>query len=345
MTFYFPRQLFFAFFKTVPLWLALLAHAHSQAETHALLVGVSGYPALPEARRLRGPANDVQLMRAALLAHGVQNAKVVTLADGVVGSQALPTRANIMQGLVDLAIRAQAGDWAVVYFSGHGSQQPQPPAASLPAGTYIEPDGLDEIFLPYDVGQWSGSKGRVEGAIVDDEIGAALAKLTQRGIKVWAVFDTCHAGDMAKGGDLFSTPVNRFVTPSQLGIPAQGPQKNGARQLVQAQANAKTNPNQGELVIFYASQPEEPAAEEPLAVPALLNAKADSSAASATTPKRYFGLFTYLIADALPQWRGNFGQLAQQVALKYKTRPYPTPMFVGNLKLNPQLAQIQLGQK
>ena len=38
----------------------------ARAESFALLVGVSGYPSLPEYRQLRGPRNDVQRMRQVL---------------------------------------------------------------------------------------------------------------------------------------------------------------------------------------------------------------------------------------------------------------------------------------
>ena len=119
------------------LGMALFSCASSYADTYALLVGVSGYPSLAESRRLRGPANDVQLMRAALIQQGVASNAITTLADGVKGSQALPTRQNILAGMRVLATQAKPGDWAIVYFSGHGSQQPQPAASKLPTGSYL----------------------------------------------------------------------------------------------------------------------------------------------------------------------------------------------------------------
>jgi hypothetical protein len=359
------------------------------AETHALLIGVSNYPSLAQNKRLRGPANDVQIMRASLLQSGIASSAITTLADGVVdqtakpnqaNSQAsvqanLPTKQNIISGLRGLAQRAKPGDWVIVYFSGHGSQQPQPPASKLPLGTYIEPDGLDEIFLPYDVGRWNGAKGVVDGALIDDEIGLEFDNITQRGIKLWAIFDTCHSGGMAKSihlGD--NAPVNRFVTAESLGVPAEAlaaayntsqrgnsannPANNtrGAQTYAPkgyntrspavgagatpttAQAKPKYVAKVGELVVFYASHPEEPAAEEPLPTPAGLKLSGQQPA----NGKPYFGLFTYLIAQALPTWRGNFKQLADTVAQQYKSRPYPNPLFEGNLDKNPYLTNPAL---
>lgn len=105
------------------------------AKTHALLIGVSGYPSLPQANRLVGPANDVRLIRAALLRQGVRSSSIRILADGVSGSIGLPTRREILAALADLEFRAEAGDWVIVYFSGHGSQQKQ--LSNHPS--YVEP--------------------------------------------------------------------------------------------------------------------------------------------------------------------------------------------------------------
>jgi hypothetical protein len=160
----------------------LLLASSAFSETHALLVGVSGYPSLPEARRLRGPANDVQLMREALLRGGVPSSAIRVLADGVPQSAALPTRNEILGSLQSLSLQVKQEDWVILYFSGHGSQQPQPPGPHA----YIEPDGLDEIFLPYDIGRWDGGKMMVGNAIVDDEVGEAMDAITHRGAREYA---------------------------------------------------------------------------------------------------------------------------------------------------------------
>lgn len=301
------------------------------ASIHALLVGVSGYPNLPERYRLRGPANDVALLRQALQRAGVPGTQITVLADGVEGSAALPTRANILGGMAALTQRARRGDWVLVVLAGHGSQQPQTLARRSAPGAYIEPDGLDEVFLPYDVAGWRGDLGSVANGLLDDDIGVALGQLVHAGLKVWLVFDTCHAGDMAKG------PANpdaqrrvRWVPPRALGVPGATTRQLASPPGLQAHPPAKAawagTPGAGKLVIFSASQADEPAAEERLPVPdwAL-------HALGAEPPERHFGLFSYQIALALPHWDGKFTSLVQTVGQAYRRRPYPTPVFEGDL--------------
>jgi hypothetical protein len=299
------------------------------AATHVLLIGVSGYPSLPESRRLSGPSNDVQVMRNALVHLGVRPTSIRTLADGVVGSSGIPTRNAILADLTTLARQAKPKDWVIIYFSGHGSQQPQ--AARQHA--YIEPDGMDEIFLPYDIGKWDGGKNGVEGAIIDDEIAQALGLITSKGAWVWAIFDTCHAGGMAKGGlgNTESKAINRFIPPALLGVP-----RSEATQSQPERTRGHAIREIDKAVLFYAAHPDEPAAEERL--PSLINSVATTDRETATADKndrRYFGLFTYLLVQALPAWKGNFGKLAEVLAQKYRVRPFPTPMFEGSLQRNP----------
>lgn len=330
--------------RTLFLVAALVAASwNTYATTRALLIGVSGYPNLSPAKRLAGPANDVSLMYGALLKAGLQQPNITVLADGVSNSLALPTRTQILDQMRALADRSQPDDWAIVYFSGHGSQQPQPLSEVRRPGAYIEPDGLDEIFLPYDVGQWNSKSSQVQGALIDDEIAVELDYFRRRGVKVWAIFDTCHAGDMAKSIAGFPTGNGlRFIDPAELGVPSIVLEESKANAKAR-QAGAKTwngfSRQAGRSIapvmdadrqlIFYASQPDEPAAEEPLAVPAGF---APSYKAG---DRRYFGLFTYLIALELPKWRGDFAELAGRVREVYSSRPYPTPSFEGNLSIVP----------
>ena len=126
-------------------------------ENYALLIGASQYPSLDEKSWLKGPANDVTLVRTYLttsapVAFAPQN--VAVLADGVAGSQA-PTLAAIRTAFADLTAQVQPGDFVYLHFSGHGSQAPA-------ANPDTELDGLDELFLPTDIGVWSDAVGAVE---------------------------------------------------------------------------------------------------------------------------------------------------------------------------------------
>lgn len=298
----------------------LLAPA-AGAAVHAVLVGVSGYPSLPAQKRLAGPRNDVTLIADALRGKGVQDIRI--LADGHPGSSGTPTRAAILAALERAAVEAQPRDWLIFYFSGHGAQQPQP--ARPTPGAWREPDALDELFLPFDIGRWDGRQGGVANAIVDDEIAAAIQRAADRGVSVWAIFDACHAGDMAKGlpaaAGAAPARVWRGVAPDLLGIPPGGARSRPGRGKwlppeVVAKGAARAR---GQVVAFYASQPDEPAAEENLW--------------AAAGGERAVGVFTWHLASLLraPAAPVQFGALMQAVQARYRVeqRPFPTPSMEG----------------
>ena len=113
-------------------------------ENHALLIGVSHYSNFPE-KSLKGPANDVRLMQEVLLEKGFDENNIKILADGI--TMKFPTQTNIFTALDDLISTVAKDDFVYIHFAGHGSQQPVTKDKSL-----IEPDRLDEIFLPRDIG-------------------------------------------------------------------------------------------------------------------------------------------------------------------------------------------------
>jgi hypothetical protein len=317
--------------KTVRALLAgvLLCAAHSvQAEVRVLLVGVGVYPHLA-GKNLEGPANDLRLMRSVVQRLQVAPQHVTELSDSA-GPARLPTRANILSALDRLARDSGPGDWALVYFSGHGAQVPQSVATRH---SYAEPDGLDEAFLPRDTRRWVPARGVVEGAIVDDEFAVLFDRIRARGARLWAIFDTCHAGDMTRSaaGPGAERPVWRVVQAQELGVPALGPRRQGKAALLPAPASAQRPHAAASVraaampstVAYFASQPDEPAAEELFADPL---ASADQPA------RRRFGVFTYQLHQAMAGWTGDFDTLATALQTAYRSRPFPTPQFSGDLQ-------------
>ena len=130
----------------------------AEARTRALVVGVSGYPALPEQLHLNGPKNDAREVANTLVRVGVAPGDVTVLADGVEGladgvAAPRPWHQRSHPRRARQARRHQrAGDLVVFYFSGHGSQQPDENGD--------EQGGNDEIVLPYDVGKWERPRRR-----------------------------------------------------------------------------------------------------------------------------------------------------------------------------------------
>lgn len=315
----------------VTLSLALCTTSSYAKELRALIVGVSEYPNLPKALQLAGPRNDAARMRDVLLQRGFSPQQVTVLADGVTDA-ALPTRRNILAELERLATDAAKDDFVFLYFAGHGSQQP---ADRRTAEGRAEADGLYEIFLPRDVGKWSGSVGSVENALVKTELRDAVDRILAKGAFVWGVFDSCHSATLVRGAN--NTDVRyRYVTPKTLGIPA-GVLEEAARNASKTSAiptlespiiTTTQHENAGGSVFFYATQSSEAAPEM-----VLPQGNADA---------RYFGLFSYTVMDALEMGLPmTYQQMAQYVLTRYgamnETRV--TPLFSGTALEKPVLFQ------
>lgn len=307
-------------------WLALALAAAPVAaqQRHALLVGVSSYPT-QQNRDLFGPKNDVQLMRRVLAERGFPPQNVTMLADGVPGAGD-PTRGAIVSAFESLAAKAGKGDFVFLLFAGHGSQQP---ARDL-GPRNPEPDGLDETFLPRDIGRWESSKQTVENAIVDDEFDAMITAIRNRGAFVWAVFDSCHSGTVTRGVD---DPEVRYreLKPGDLGIPRAALERARAeaKKAVPATRGApgpsgalgKTGdaaPGAGGFVAFYAVQSSELEKEQRLP--------------AGDPDRRSHGRLTFTLAQVLAMNGGiTYRQAGQQLLQMYAASNYydTTPLFEG----------------
>jgi len=183
-------------------------------------------------------------------------------------------------------------------------------------------DGLDEIFLPYDVGRWNGSAGGVENAIVDDEFGTSIDALRATGAFVWVVFDACHSGTMDRGNpDAQAEERDRGLEPSELGVPlddltlGDGDPVEGTMD----EDEALSEPLPGALVAFYAAQSWERAPEK-----IFRNDKGE---------RAFFGLFSRTLADTLaanPDM--SFDDLIDAVRVSYadQGRDSPNPLAEGS---------------
>lgn len=291
----------------------------AQAGGRALLVGCTTYPDLPMGYQLRGPGNDVALFRSLLIDQfGFGTNQITVLLEGA-EERSRPTRANIEREMLRLGDEAREGDIVVVLLAGHGSQQPDVP---IDGDGDSEADGLDEIFLPADIRGWDGSKGTVQNAICDDELGRWIGLVRAKGAFVWAVVDACHSGTMLRGA---SVDRVREVLPGALGIPGD--------QLVAArEASARTQEaarqeggmvdgliRDGGVVALYASQSTEPTVETRLPP-------------EADQPETY-GLLTFTINQVLRRSTRplSYRDLVHAVHEQYGAwgRAYPTPLLEG----------------
>ncbi len=293
----------------------------------ALLVGVTKYPNLAPKLQLVGPANDVLLMKTTLVTHfGVPEANVMILseAEGEKKAERYPTRANIEREFKRLAEIARPGDEIVIMLGGHGSQQPEKPGAPEP-----EPDGLDEMFLPRDVGKWDDSVGSVENTIIDDDLGDWITAIRAKKCFIWLVIDACHSGTMMRGEDDLEKP--RKSDPIlDLAIPQK--RITDAENAAAARADTATSRGLGGtqtsiglggkpgVFAIYAAQPTETTPERPMP-PAL------------GKDGTQHGVLTFTICQILTQTKAagspiSYRELGLRIQQQYTAwgRTSPTPM-------------------
>ena len=281
------------------------------AESRALLIGVSDYDDSIGLTDLRGPANDVRLLRDVLTARGVERIQI--LADGVDGA-ARPTRAAILDAFDRLAAEVGSGDFVYIHLSGHGTRQPD--------RNGDETDGLDEVFLPADTARAEPGAGAIPNAIVDEELGNAVDRIRDAGADVWLVMDSCYSGTGLRA--VTADTATRFVDPEILGIratPAAEPV--GTAPLALAGAATRV----GKYLAFYAAQSSEVARE--------VNLKSGDVVDDGTG---WYGLFTAKLASRLSDDSVlSYRQLFQAVLRDMTDDAIPgvarlqTPLWEGDL--------------
>lgn len=285
------------------IFIAPFAHATS----YAVLVGVSDYDESIGLSDLRGPANDVRLLRDVLQSRG--DFTITLLADGVDGGID-PTRDNILGALDRLVSEAQSGDFVYVHLSGHGTQQGDQNGD--------ETDGLDEVFLPRDTARATPGTTVIPNAIVDEEFGARVSALRAKGVDVWFVLDSCHAGSGLRAGS--PRVATRFVDPAALGVNISTASSKGASPTIDA-AGDEDLP--GKYLAFYSAQSSEVAREVQI---------------DEGDPDSWYGLFSSRLAARLQSDASlSYRQLFQAIMSDMDDGSIPgaarlqTPLWQGNL--------------
>jgi hypothetical protein len=303
--------------------LALVALPALARENYALLIGANEYRNLDERWWLNGPANDVELVRDYLLTEApvpFAADNVTLLTDNVEGVQPA-TLAAIRAAFADLTEKAQPGDFIYLHFAGHGTQAPA-------TEDQTELDGLDELFLPVDIGKWDDGVGHVENALVDDEIGRLIDGLRAKGADVWVVFDSCHSGTATRAVDVGDDDVRtRQLDPAVLGIDVEAMEDVVSRSLdddpraaEEPPVDVTDAPGEGSFVAFYAAQTNEVTPEKKLP--------------KGQPDRKPHGVFTYTLFETIAEYpTATYGQIAEEVLRKYavKNLAKTTPLFEGDL--------------
>jgi hypothetical protein len=279
-------------------------------ETFAVIVGVSEYPTLEKNLSLVGPKHDALRVRDMLLQQGVNSKNIQVLADGI-DKATLPTKLNIVNAMTSLSKQVKAGDFVYLHFSGHGSQQPALQGSDLS-------DGLDEVFLPRDIGVWSEQTGMIENSLTDNEMNVILTIIRNTGANVWVVFDSCHSGTMTRSVT-GKKVVSRNVRPKLLGV--ENNTINVATRSILKDVPLDID-NAGFLIAFSGAQSNEEAPEMEL------------PSANGYLPQ---GLFTYTLTSLIGQNPNlSYRQLAQGILSAYNSLPWykTTPLFEGGEALD-----------
>ena len=162
-------------------------YSNCSGKRKALLIGINYYG---QRGALRGCINDVKNMSTYLNQNfGYAREDMVILTDDQQNEMSQPKKRNILRAMHWLVKDAQPNDSLFFHYSGHGGQTPDLDGD--------EEDGYDEVIYPVDF--------RTEGHIVDDEMHRIMVKPLQPGVRLTAIFDSCHSGSALDLPYIYST--------------------------------------------------------------------------------------------------------------------------------------------
>lgn len=169
---------------------------------YTLLVGIDNYP--PGVNPLHGCVNDIRRVEQLLKAR-------VTSADDhwspLVLTDEAATRGALIAGFRTHLAQAKAGDVALFYYSGHGSQSHSPQEF-----WHLEPDRLDETLVCYD--------SRLPGGwdLADKELAQLISEVAATDAHVAVILDCCHSGSgtrdlLEEGVSVRRVPTDERIRP------------------------------------------------------------------------------------------------------------------------------------
>jgi hypothetical protein len=314
----------------------------NSARRFALLVGCTKYPQLA-VPALRGPANDVILMRETLeqrFRFKPENITTLSEERGQQDPRLLPTYANIEREFRNLAQNGRSGDQIVVLLAGHGCQLPQ---SWSPKVTHFKPEGLDQAFIPADAhfqkeNEDPGDDNRLVNVIVDYQLHDWAGAITKSGASLWFIVDSCYSGTMLRGAE---NVVMRQLDTRALHMQTLIDQARFEAQK-KAAATFDGQPNVigyevadlKNVVAFYAAQSFEPEYEMPFESDASSPADATQQASASRGPMTC-GLLAHTLCRVLNTATAaqplTYRQLMNRIRLEYArmTRTYPSPCIEG----------------
>ncbi|KAF8188987.1 peptidase C14 [Pholiota molesta] len=119
--------------------------------------------------------------------YGFKSQDILVLVDDKYShpGQPRPTRKEMFNAMSWLISDARPHDSLFFHYSGHGGQSPD--------ASGKEKDGMDEVIFPVD---YDDKQGDGPGDIIDDELHEALVHNLPPGVRLTALFDSCHSGTL-----------------------------------------------------------------------------------------------------------------------------------------------------
>lgn len=173
-------------------------HPDQIPNIYALLIGIDCYQPNRLYKNLNGAVRDINLVADYLLkALKIPSEKIFKLTspnpettEKIQIKDPEPTYENIVAQFHAITEIAQPGEQVYIHYSGHGGRM-----------TTIYPemkgnDQLDEGIVPMDIGNESGRYLR------DVELATLLKRMTDKGLIVTVIMDSCHSGEVTRGDDV-----------------------------------------------------------------------------------------------------------------------------------------------
>jgi hypothetical protein len=172
------------------------------ADFFALLIGIDHYEPNPYFKSLRGAVRDIDKVADYLkISLKISDERITRLTAPLPDSNSLadvraarqeipPTYQNIVDAFSSITTSANTGDLVYIHYSGHGGRVKTIFAELKGEGQF------DEGLVPMDV----GDRGHY---LRDVEMTTLLKRMTDKGLIVTVIFDSCHAGGATRGdGDI-----------------------------------------------------------------------------------------------------------------------------------------------
>jgi Caspase domain len=288
------------------------------SDFYALLIGIDYYLPNPLFRSLQGAVRDIDKVADYLdKSLKISSDKITRLTSPVPDTNSLgdvktarqemsPTYQNIVNAFNSITAGAKSGDLVYIHYSGHGGR------VSTIFKDLKGEGQFDECLVPMDVGN--------DGYYLRDvEMNTLLKRMTDKGLIVTVIFDSCHSGGATRGdGDVRGARDGKVDTTDRPKDSTVATRTELVQNwLFQTQNSSKDNwlPNQRDYVFLGACRPTELAYE-----------------AAFGTGKERNGALTYWMLDTLNSnphnltYQSLYDRVKGQIQSKF---PNQLPMLFG----------------